>query len=86
MVIIKYLTPTSAPTAFPGCSVAPTDIDADGLYEDINGNGRQDWSDLILFFTHLTWAKGTEPPALFDFANDGGTITYADVNALFQEM
>lgn len=71
---------------FPGCSAAPTDIDADGYYEDINGNARLDWSDLILFFTHLTWAKNTEPNALFDFANDGGTITYSDVNALYPEV
>lgn len=79
-----YIT-THTLVPFPGCSSAPTDIDADGYYEDVNGNGRLDWSDGILFFQYLAWAQTNEPQALFDFANDGGTIGYSDTRALYTE-
>ncbi|RLJ00995.1 MAG: hypothetical protein DRP08_06080 [Candidatus Aenigmatarchaeota archaeon] len=35
---------------FPGCTNPPTDPDDDGLYEDINGNGRKDFNDVVKFF------------------------------------
>ncbi len=30
---------------------APLDGAGDGLFEDINGNGRADFADVVLFFT-----------------------------------
>jgi PKD repeat protein len=32
---------------FPGCTSSPTDPNHDGLYEDINGNGNQDFDDVV---------------------------------------
>lgn len=84
---VDYITVNDPPvTTFPGCAGPPTNLDVDGYYEDVNGNARLDWSDLIVFFTYLEWAKTNEPASLFNFANDGGTLTYADVIALFQEL
>lgn len=37
----------------PGSSKSPTDPDNDGLYEDINGNGRKDFNDIIMLFQEL---------------------------------
>ena len=70
--------------AFPGCAAVPTDLDADGLYEDINGNTRKDWSDIILFFKYRIWAAANEPPDAFDW-NSNGIIDYKDVLMLYDE-
>jgi len=68
---------------FPGLSLTPTDLTGDGLYEDINGNGRSDYNDLTIFFLNLAWARDNEPTECFDF-NQNGRLDYADVIALFQ--
>lgn len=70
--------------AFPGCAAVPTDLDADGLYEDINGNTRKDWADIILFFKYRIWAAANEPPDAFDW-NGNGIIDYKDVLMLYDE-
>ena len=70
---------------FPGIATNPTDIDADGIYEDINGNGRLDFNDLTIFFKNLAWAKTNEPIEAFDF-NSNGWIDYKDVILLFNEI
>jgi len=68
---------------FPGWIYAPTDPDSDGLYEDINGNGRWDYNDPQEFAKHVTWAANIQPLFAFDFAGDGG-ISFCDVNALWR--
>jgi len=67
---------------FPGCSSNPTDPDSDGLYEDINGNGRWDFQDLVLFFQHLTWCNANQPITLFDW-NSNGRCDFDDVFRLW---
>lgn len=67
---------------FPGCSNDPTDPDADGLYEDINGNGRWDFQDLVLFFQHLTWCNANQPITLFDW-NSNFRCDFDDVHKLW---
>jgi hypothetical protein len=66
-------------------SVPPRDIDGDGLYEDVNGNGRQDFADVVVFFNHLAWCAANEPTAAFDF-NRNGRIDFADVVTLYGRL
>ncbi len=63
----------------------PTDPDSDGLYEDINGNGRKDFNDVVIFFENLEWAAANEPVAYFDF-NSNGRIDFNDIIRLFEEL
>jgi PKD repeat protein len=58
------------------------DLDGDGLYEDLNGNGRLDFADLIVLFDNMSWLLEDERGSLFDF-NQNGVLDYADITALF---
>ncbi|RLF35124.1 MAG: hypothetical protein DRN03_05715, partial [Thermoplasmata archaeon] len=70
---------------FPGCTNPPTDPDDDGLYEDINGNGRKDFNDVVVFFKNLEWVPDNEPVECFDF-NGNGWIDFDDIVKLFEEL
>lgn len=70
---------------FPGCSESPTDPDNDGIFEDINGNGRIDFADVVTFFNEMEWIPGNEQIAYFDF-NTNGRIDFNDVVQLFHEV
>jgi S-layer protein (TIGR01567 family) len=70
---------------FPNISAYPGDPDGDGLYEDINGNGRKDFNDVVLFFDHLEWTMDNEPVESFDF-NYNGRIDFADIIELYEEI
>jgi PKD repeat protein len=71
--------------SLPGQTKLPTDPDGDGIHEDLNGNGRLDFNDLILMFLNLSWINGHEPVALFDL-NGNGRMDFNDVILLFQEI
>lgn len=73
------------PVTLPGQSGIPTDPDNDGLFEDLNANGRADFADVTLFFEQMEWVAANEPVALFDF-NGNGRIDFADISALFTEI
>ena len=45
----------------PGGAGIPTDTDGDGLYDDVNGNGRKDFADVVLYFNQMTWIAANEP-------------------------
>ncbi|ADB59523.1 protein of unknown function DUF839 [Haloterrigena turkmenica DSM 5511] len=68
-----------------GSGRAPTDLDGDGLFEDVNGNGRLDYQDVTLLFEHLEDDAVQLNEAAFDF-NDNGRIDYDDVVALYDEL
>jgi PKD repeat protein len=69
----------------PGQTNPPTDPDLDGLYEDLNGNGRIDFADLQMYFRNMDWIRENEPVALFDY-NNNGRIDFADIQLLFIEI
>jgi|WetSurMetagenome_2_1015567.scaffolds.fasta_scaffold41930_3 PKD repeat protein len=69
----------------PGQTNPPTDPDHDGLYEDLNGNGRKDFNDVFVFFKQMTWISNNEPVTLFDF-NKNTRIDFNDVFLLFKEI
>jgi PKD repeat protein len=73
------------PVTLPGMTSPPTDPDNDGLYEDLNPNGRADFADVTLFFEQMEWIASNQPVALFDF-NGNGRIDFADISALFTEI
>jgi hypothetical protein len=68
-----------------GSYPAPTDVDGDGAYEDLNGNGRIDFADVILFFRNMDWIRENQPRACFDY-NGNGNIDFADLILLFREV
>ena len=71
--------------SFPNCTNPPTDPDDDGLYEDINGNGRKDYDDLVEFFNYLGWVEKNEPVECFDF-NGNSRIDFNDIVELYEEL
>ncbi|MEN6517918.1 MAG: GDSL-type esterase/lipase family protein [Methanospirillum sp.] len=73
--------PTPTPLVVPGGTGSAGDPNDDGLCEDVNGNGRKDFADVVLFFSRLDWCAGHAPWA-FDF-NGNGRIDFADVTRLF---
>ncbi|WP_321506270.1 PKD domain-containing protein [uncultured Methanoregula sp.] len=67
----------------PGLSSSPTDLNNDGLYEDLNGNAGLDFNDVQLFFRQMDWIAANEPVAMFDFNHNGG-IDFNDIQLLFR--
>jgi len=59
----------------------PKDLDGDGLYEDINGDGQLTVDDLALFGFQIDSEAVQENAEAFDFDNDG-EVTFNDVVAL----
>jgi PKD repeat protein len=86
-VKVDYIRVTSLVKPFPGQTSEPTDPDGDGLYEDINGNGRLDYDDVVIYYDNMQWIRdqpdvGIEP---YDY-NGNGRIDYDDVVVLYQEL
>ena len=71
--------------AVPGGTALPTDTNADGLYDDVNGNGRADFTDIVLYFNEMTWITANEPVTAFD-CNKNGRIDFADIVWLFNHL
>ena len=63
-------------------ALLPTDPDNDGLYEDLNGNGRRDFADVVLYFNQMNWIAENEPVSAFDY-NGNGRIDFSDLILLF---
>ena len=63
----------------------PADLDGDGTYEDLNGNGRTDFSDVLLFFKNMAWIEENQPVCCFDY-NTNGDIDFSDVILLFKKV
>ncbi|ACL16100.1 hypothetical protein [Methanosphaerula palustris] len=77
--------PAPRALAVPGSSKVPTDIDGDGLCEDINGDGVLDFNDVVLYFNQMDWIADNEPISLFDY-NGNGEIDFNDVVWLFTRV
>jgi len=76
---------SSSVSPLPGQRNAPKDLTGDGVYEDINGNGRLEYADVVLYFTYMDWIKENEPVAAFDISGNG-RIEFSDVVKLFQSI
>ena len=71
--------------AVPGGTAPPLDADGDGLYEDVNGNGRRDFSDILIYFNQMAWLAAHGPVERFDY-NHNGLVDFADVVLLFNAL
>ena len=69
----------------PGFMAKPTDPDGDFVYEDLNGNGRLDFADVVLYFNQMEWIVANEPVSAFDL-NGNSRIDFADIVRLFGEI
>jgi len=81
----NYINLTLPVIPLPGMSQPPTDPDNDGIYEDLNGNNRIDFTDVVLYFNQMTWITANEPIAAFDL-NGNGRIDFSDTVLLFNEV
>lgn len=73
------------PGMVPGGYGTPRDLDGDGWYEDVNGNGRPDFADVTLYFDQMAWIAAREPIASFDY-NGNGRIGFEDLVMLFHTL
>ncbi len=62
-------------TSSPGL---PSDPDGNGLYEDLNGNGRTDFNDVVIYFNAMDWISQNQPVEAFDY-NGNGRIDFNDL-------
>lgn len=74
-----------AVAAVPGGAGRPTSSAGNGVYDDINGNSRKDFADVVLYFNQMSWISANEPLAAFDY-NGNGRIDFADVAWLFGHL
>jgi hypothetical protein len=81
----KGVTVLNVLPTLPGQSSPAHDLDGDGLAEDINGNGQNDFNDVVLLFQHLKSPEVENNPEDFDFNGSGG-IAFDDIVALFQNF
>ena len=74
---------TGPPTVTGGS--APTDPDGDGLYEDLNGNGRLDYEDIEILFSNFDADSVTMNESAYDF-NENGQLDFDDIVDLYEEV
>jgi len=91
---LQALAEESGPPAINGEN-PPQDLDNDGLYEDVNGDGELTLADVQLLFENRQSQPVEDNAEFFNFSrNDStnpelpanGTITLADVQALYQRV
>ncbi|AAM05167.1 DUF3344 domain-containing protein [Methanosarcina acetivorans] len=66
----------------PDQEYAPKDLDGDGLYEDLTGNGEFSFVDVVAYFHNMDWIEANMPVEYFDF-NGNGRIDFDDVVDMF---
>lgn len=76
------------PPPLPGYANPPQDLDGDGLYEDVNGDGQFDIFDVqALFETHTSGVVQDHPWAFnFSEEDDPDGVSIVDVQALFDRL
>jgi hypothetical protein len=70
-------------------NITPRDIDLDGFYEDVNGDGRFNILDIQFLFNRIGSDWINKRPYLFKFSNQTGypaEVNVLDVQALFNEL
>jgi parallel beta-helix repeat protein len=87
VIIVPVTTATEAQDLEPLCEQcgSPSDLDGDGKYEDVNGNGVQGFGDVVTLFDNLGSESVTENTELYDY-NDNGVVGFGDVIQLFETI
>jgi len=83
----EYITVTGSVVSFPELAHPPLDPDSDGRYEDINGNGRLDFHDVVTFHRNTDWARNNAEIGIspFNFFDDD-SIDSNDVIRLYWKV
>ena len=68
-----------------GSGLATGDLDGDGTAEDLNGNGRLDFDDVVTLFEYFNSPTVQDNQAVFDY-NGNGRVDMDDVIALFDML
>lgn len=63
----------------------PTDVDSDGTYEDLNGDGEATVTDIQLLYTERNSDVLQSNPKAVDF-NEDGSFDVADIQALYEKV
>nr|WP_275425589.1 DUF3344 domain-containing protein [Methanosarcina horonobensis] len=66
----------------PDQEYAPQDLDGDGFYEDLTGNGEFSFVDIVAYFHNMDWIEENMPVEYFDL-NGNGRIDFDDVARMF---
>ncbi len=66
----------------PDQEYAPQDLDGDGFYEDLTGNGEFSFVDIVAYFHNMDWIEENMPVEYLDF-NGNGRIDFDDVVRMF---
>ncbi len=82
---IAATAPPPAIGGIPGATSPPTDTDGDGILDDLNGNGRRDFADVVLYFNQMSWLAAYAPVSQID-CNGNGRVDFADVVWLFNRL
>jgi PKD repeat protein len=80
---VMVLAPALIP--FPEQDNPPGDPDDDGYCEDLNGNGRTDFDDVVLYFCYIDWISENVTSNPFDY-NQNERIDFDDLFCLFLEI
>ena len=70
---------------FSGYTQRPGDPDGDGVYEDLNGNGRGDFDDVIVLFNGMETIQQDGTVRFFDF-NGNNRMDFDDIIQLFDKI
>ena len=71
----------------PGQDAPPQDLDGDGRFEDVNGDGQFTVADVQTFFQHRNSDPVRNNPAAFNFdGDDPAEVSVSDVQALFIDL
>lgn len=90
---VPTVTPTVTQTLSPSVGVQPLqgqnnqprDLNNDGKYEDLNGDGVSNQTDVELYFRMIEWIASTEPVSAFDFSGNG-RIDFTDILTLYRSI
>ena len=84
MTKAHYIIVTPFVKPFPGYTNLPTDTNGDYLMEDINGNGRLDYDDVVVYYQNMDWISAQYDVGIspYDY-NHNGRIDYDDLVLLY---
>jgi parallel beta-helix repeat protein len=80
MVLSKVVLPV-----FVGYTNPPTDLNHDDHYEDVNGNGIQDFDDVVAYYDNMDWIGKNAQVALFDY-NNNNLVDFDDIVKLYDML
>lgn len=84
-ISVDYKADINSPVQFDASLIQTmADLDKDGKYEDLNGNGRQDMQDLVILFKNFEWLSKSSLSSRFDY-NNNGHLDFADLILAFKK-